>query len=181
LTFSLLQIGLITAIPFGCAAVALYLHGRHTDRTGELAMHLAVPLIVGAVAVGIALYLPSPVAVIAVVSVAAACSYCIIPVIWQLPPRFMTGAGVAAGMGLVAGLGNSAGFVAPYITGALKSATGDYRAGMLVVAVVMAAGSVVAWQLGKRPEFRRLPPGLGADAVPDGDATPDSMTPSALN
>jgi ACS family tartrate transporter-like MFS transporter len=168
-TFSLFQIGLITAVPFACAAVALYLNGRHSDRTGERIWHIAVPLLVGAVAIGSALYMPSPVTVILAISVAAAGSYSIIPIFWQLPSRFLSGAAIAAGMGLVAGLGNIAGFVAPFVTGALRDATDSYRAGMWVVAVVMVAGAVAALWLGRRPEFGRRPP--AATAQPDAPPT----------
>ena len=152
--FSLFQVGLITAIPFGCAAMALWLNGHHSDKTDERTRHIALPLLLGAIAVAVALYLPSPLTVIIAISVAAAGSYAIIPIFWQLPSRFLTGAAAAASMGLIAGLANVAGFIAPYMTGALKDATGDFRLGMLVVAAVMLVGAVVAWRLGSRPEFQ---------------------------
>jgi ACS family tartrate transporter-like MFS transporter len=168
--FSLFQVGLITAIPFACAAIALWLNGHHSDKTGERTRHIALPLLLGAIAVAVALYLPSPLTVIIAISVAAAGSYAIIPIFWQLPSRFLTGAAAAAGMGLIAGLANVAGFIAPYMTGALKDATGDYRLGMLVVAAVMLVGAVVAWRLGRRPEFQPHypPPANRADerAIP---------------
>lgn len=157
--FSLMQTALITAIPYSAAAVAIWFVGRNSDRTGERMAHIAVPLALGAVAVGIALYLPSTIAVIVAISIAAAGSYAIIPIFWQLPPRFLTDAGAATGMGIIASLANVAGFISPYITGALKDATGDFKAGMWFVSGVMILAAALAAAVAKRPEFTRLPPG----------------------
>ncbi|SFJ45152.1 Sugar phosphate permease [Amycolatopsis sacchari] len=148
---------LLTAIPYAVAAVALLLVARSSDRRQERHFHAAVPLVAGAVAVAGALYLPSTALVLVAISVAAAGSYSVLPVFWQLPPRFLTGAAVAAGMGVAGGLANVAGFLAPYVTGALHDATGSYRTGMFVVAAVMLAGAVAALALRKRPEFRNQP------------------------
>lgn len=154
-TFTLGQTALLTAIPYAAAAVALVLVGRSSDRRQERHFHAAIPLLVGAVAVAIALYLPSTTAIMIAISVAAAGSYSVLPVFWQLPPRFLTGAAVAAGMGVAGGLANVAGFVAPYMTGLVYATTGSYRPAMLAVAAVMVLGAVTALALRHRPEFAR--------------------------
>jgi len=165
-TFSIMDTALLTAIPYSCAAIAIWLNGRHSDKTGDRTMHIAVPLLLGGISVGVALYLPSTAAVLVAISIAAAGSYAIIPIFWQLPPRFLTGTAAAAGMGVIASLANVAGFVAPYMTGALKDATGDFKAGMWVVGGVMLLGALVATLLGRRSEFRALPP-LAVTSAPD--------------
>ncbi len=157
-TISLFQVALITAIPFSCAAIALWINGWHSDRTGERTLHIAVPLSIGAAAIATALYLPSPATVIVAISIAAAGSYSVIPIAWQLPSRFLAGAAIAAGMGLVGGLANIAGFIAPYMTGWLKDTTGDYRSGMWVVSGVMVIGAIAALWLRRLPEFGAMPP-----------------------
>lgn len=156
--FTLAETALLTAVPYAAATVALLLVGRSSDRRQERHFHAAVPLLVGAVAVAIALYLPSTTAVMIAISVAAAGSYSVLPVFWQLPPRFLTGAAAAAGIGVASGLANVAGFVAPYMTGALHDATGSYRPAMLVVAAVMVLGALTALALRHRPEFARSAP-----------------------
>jgi MFS family permease len=156
-TFSIWDTALLTAIPFAAAALALWLVGRSSDRRQERHYHAAVPLIVGAIAASVALYLPSTTLVMIAISIAAAGSYAVLPVFWQLPPRFLTGAAAAAGIGLAGGLANVAGFVAPYMTGGLYGATGSYQPAMFVVAAVMVLGAVVALALRRRPEFARAP------------------------
>lgn len=166
-SFTLLETALLTAIPFACATVALWFVGRSSDRLQERHWHAAIPLLVGAVAVAVALYLPSTAAVLVAISIAAAGSYCVLPVFWQLPPRFLTGAAAATGMGIAGGLANVAGFVAPYMTGGLETASGSYKPAMFVVAGFMVLGAVVALALRHRPEFanhRHPQPALRARA-----------------
>jgi ACS family tartrate transporter-like MFS transporter len=143
-TFSLLQVGLVTAVPYAFAAVAMVLWARHSDRTGERALHVAVPAFVGAVAIAAALYMSSPLAVMVCVTVCAIGVYAAIPVFWQLPTRLLTGVGAAAGIALINSFGNLAGFAAPYLTGWLEDLTGSFRTGLWVVAVLMVAAGLIA-------------------------------------
>jgi D-galactonate transporter len=151
-TFSLLQVGLVTAVPYAFAAVAMVLWARHSDRTGERALHVAVPAFVGAVAIAAALYMSSPLAVMVCVTVCAIGVYAAIPVFWQLPTRLLSGVGAAAGIALINSFGNLAGFAAPYVTGWLQDLTGSFRTGLWVVAVVMVLAGLVALRFRRAPE-----------------------------
>ncbi len=146
LQLSIVQIGLITAIPYTFAALAMYLWSRHADRTGEHVWHVAIPMLLGGLAIPVALYLHSPVLAMIPVIVAAVGVYSAIPSFWALPSRFLTGAAAAGGIGLINSVGNLGGFAAPYATGALEQWTGSSRAGMWAVGVIMvlAAALVVA-------------------------------------
>ena len=59
--FSVLQQGFIVAIPFLFGCFSMYFWARHGDRTGERVWHVAIPTIVGGIAIPIALYLEFPV------------------------------------------------------------------------------------------------------------------------
>jgi ACS family tartrate transporter-like MFS transporter len=135
--FSILENGLIVAVPFAVGAVAMVFWSRHSDRTGERVWHVALPALLGAVSIPVALYMESPLATMAVITVTAVGVFCALPVFWYLPSTFLAGAGAAAGIALVNTLGNSSGFGAPYITGFLLDATGNSRAGLWVVGVRM--------------------------------------------
>jgi ACS family tartrate transporter-like MFS transporter len=147
--FSLVQIGLITAVPYAVASVAMVLNARHSDRTGERRWHVAVPAFVGAAGVAVALYLDSPYLVIAAMSVCAVGVYSAIPVIWQLPSAFLTGVGAAAGIALINSLGNLSGFLGPYLTGWLQDLTGSFRVAMFVVAGFMVLAGVIVLRVGR--------------------------------
>lgn len=148
--FSLVQIGLITAVPYAVASVVMVLNARHSDATRERTLHVAVPALVGAAGVAVALFLDSPYLVIAAMCVCASGVFAAIPVIWQIPPTFLTGVGAAAGIALINSFGNLSGFVGPYLTGWLQGVTGDFRAGMFVVAGFMVLAAVVVLVVGRR-------------------------------
>jgi D-galactonate transporter len=147
--FSLVQIGLITAIPYAVASVVMVLNARHSDRTGERRLHIAVPAFLGAAGVAVALYLDSPYLVIAAITVCAIGVFAAIPVIWQLPSAFLTGFGAAAGIALINSFGNLSGFVGPYLAGWLSDLTGSFRPGMFAVAGFMVLSGVVVLLLGR--------------------------------
>lgn len=145
--FSLVEIGLITAVPYAVASVAMVLWARHSDRTGERAGHVAIAAFVGAVAIAAALYMNSPLLVMTCITVCAIGVYAAIPVFWQLPNAFLTGVGAAAGIGLINSFGNLSGFLGPYLTGWLQGLTGSFRPGLWVVAGFMVLAGVIALSL----------------------------------
>ena len=147
--FSLVDIGLITAVPYVVASVVMVLNARHSDRTGERRLHVAVPAFLGAAGVAVALYLDSPYLVMAAMTLCAVGVYSAIPVIWQLPSAFLTGVGAAAGIALINSFGNLSGFVGPYLTGWLQDVTGSFRAGMFVVAAFMVLAGVIVLLIGR--------------------------------
>jgi D-galactonate transporter len=147
--FSLVEIGLITAVPYVVASVVMVLNARHSDRTGERRLHVAVPAFLGAAGVAVALYLDSPYLVMAAMTLCAVGVYSAIPVIWQLPSAFLTGVGAAAGIALINSFGNLSGFVGPYLTGWLQDLTGNFRAGMFVVAAFMVLAGVIVLLVGR--------------------------------
>ena len=152
---SLVQVGLITAIPYAFGAVAMFLWSRHADRTREHVWHVALPLGMGGVAIPIALYLHHPIGVMVLVTIAAIGIFSALPVFWALPSRFLTGAAAAGGIGLINSVGNLGGFAAPYATGALHDLTGTNRAGMWAVGVVMMLGAVLVVWLRAAPSADR--------------------------
>ena len=145
--FSILENGLIVAVPFAVGAVAMVFWSRHSDRTGERVWHVALPALLGAVSIPVALYMESPLATMAVITVTAIGVFCALPVFWYLPSTFLAGAGAAAGIALVNTLGDSSGFGAPYITGFLLDATGNSRAGLWVVGVMMLVAALTVLAL----------------------------------
>jgi D-galactonate transporter len=150
--FSIAQIGLITAIPYAVAAVVMIINARHSDRTGERRLHVAIPAFIGAAGVAVALFMESPYLVIAAMTLCAVGVNAAIPVFWQLPSTFLTGVGAAAGIAMINSFGNIGGFAGPYLTGWLRDLTGNNEAGMFVVAAFMVMAGIVVLVVGRRHE-----------------------------
>ncbi|MFI6044378.1 MFS transporter [Nocardia sp. NPDC051321] len=147
--YSVVQRGLINAVPYVIGAVVMIWWSRHGDRTGERPWHVALPALLGGLAIPVALYLGNPIAAMTAVTVCAVGVLAALPTFWALPSAFLTGAAAAGGIALINSIGNISGFAAPYITGGLKDWTGTQRAGLWVVGFCMigsAIGALVLWK-----------------------------------
>ena len=145
-TFSTVEQGLITAIPYAAGLVAMIAWARSgTNPT----VRVAAPALLGGLAIPVALYLANPWLAIVAVTICACGVLAALPSFWALPTAHLTGAAAAAGLGLINSLGNLSGFVAPYVTGALSDATGSNRLGLWVVGACMVSAAAVAWALGR--------------------------------
>jgi len=139
---SVLNIGLITAIPYLATAATMVLLGASADRRLERRWHLAIPMVAGAA--GLVLSVEASlhtVLAILFLSIAAAGVIASAPLFWSLPTAFLSGAAAAAGIAVVNSVGNLAGFVSPYMLGWLKDLTHGDRAGMYCLALVTVAGA----------------------------------------
>jgi D-galactonate transporter len=165
---SVVQSGLVTAIPYVIGAVVMVFWARHGDRTNERKWHVALPMLLGGGAIPIALYLGNPYAAMVAVTLCAVGVCCALPTFWALPSNFLAGSAAAGGIALINSLGNVSGFAAPYVTGWLRDLTGTQRAGLWTVGACMVAGALVAIALGARPRVGQpgkatITPGTGRD------------------
>ena len=149
-TFDVFQKGLITAIPYLPAAVAMYFWSRDASKRGLKTWHIAVPAFVGAVSIPLALFMGSPVLTIAVITITAMAIFSALPNFWTLPTQFLTGVAAAAGVALINTVGNLAGFSAPFITGAVRDWTGGYQVPMFIVGFFMLVSTVLMVILARR-------------------------------
>jgi MFS family permease len=151
-TFNVFEKGLITAIPYLPAAVVLLLWSRDATRRGVKTWHIAGPAVVGGLSVPLALFMGSPAATIAVITVTACAIFAALPNFWTVPAKFLTGAAAAVGIALVNTFGNIAGFAAGYVTGWLKDFSGSYVMPMFVVGGLMLLSGVLMVALSRREE-----------------------------
>lgn len=143
--------GLLSAIPFLVAVVAMILCGRSADRHRERRWHLVIPALCGAVGFVVAAVTANNTAIaITFLSLAAAGVLTCAPLFWSLPTSFLRGSAAAAGIAAVNSIGNLAGFVSPYLIGFLKDVTQNNRTGMYMLAGMLVLGALLV--LKTRPE-----------------------------
>ncbi|MFF7381930.1 MFS transporter [Streptomyces griseoluteus] len=137
-----LAIGVLSSVPFLAALVAMNLFGRSADRHRERRWHLVVPSLMGAVGFTLAASWSGSTALsLIALSVAAAGVLTCAPLFWSLPTAFLGGTAAAAGLALINSVGNLAGFVSPYMIGALKDGTGSASLPMYVLAFSLVVGA----------------------------------------
>ena len=142
---SLMSIGLLSAIPYGVAAMAMVWVGRSSDTRGERRMHLVVPAVLAALGLALAgQFSGQPVLGMLALTLGTAGVLSVLPVFWTLPTALLGGAGAAAGIALINSVGNLAGFASPFMVGAIKDATGSTTLAMFVLAASMLLGAALA-------------------------------------
>ena len=139
-----LNVGLLTMIPYALAAVAMVLASRSSDRTGERRLHTAGAGFVGGVGLVLSgIFGGDVMLAMAALSLATMGILTSLPLFWTLPTSMLRGAAAAAGIALINSVGNLAGFVSPFLVGSIKDATGSTTAGLYVLAASLFLGGVL--------------------------------------
>jgi len=137
-----LAIGVLSAVPFVAALVAMNVFGRSADKRRERRWHLVIPALMGAVGFSLAASWSGSTALsLVALSCAAAGVLSCAPLFWSLPTAFLGGTAAAAGLAVINSVGNLAGFVSPYMIGALKDSTGSTTLPMYVLALSLVIGA----------------------------------------
>ena len=120
------ETGFIVALPNAASAVGLLLNARHSDRTGERLLHIAVPALVGGFGL-LAAYLLGPgLPGLAMLVLGGACTGCTVAAFWAIPTRVLEPRAMAMGVVMINMLGSFAGAIVPPAMGFLKQTTGSF-------------------------------------------------------
>lgn len=142
--FTNTQTGFVTAIPYLFGSIAMIFWARHSDRTRERVWHVALPLFLTAIGLGISGVVADPTVTMLALTVAAIGVFCTFALFWTLPTAWLAGTAAAGGIALINSIGNLAGFGGPYLIGWVKDATGSTSTGLLVLAALpLIAGILV--------------------------------------
>lgn len=151
-----LSIGLISAIPWGVAIVAMWGVGAYVDRrqnTRPVLMALSVAAAAGwAASPWVA---DSVSASMAVLSIAMFGLMASLPVFWNLPTAAYQGASAAVAIAVITSVGNAPGLVSPYIVGWIKTLTSRLDVAMYMFAAASLLAVALLACLSERPAPRR--------------------------
>ncbi|MBV9760828.1 MAG: MFS transporter [Acidobacteriaceae bacterium] len=144
LTKDSVRIGLLTAIPWACAAVAMVVAGHHSDRTGERRWHIALTGIAGALAFAIS-SIPgiSGLAGFLALTVATAGLACAYSTFWSLPTAFLSGTAASAGIAWINSVGNLAGFLSPFLVGKIRDSSHSMTPALLLLSVCSLGSALI--------------------------------------
>ena len=142
------KVGLILGAISAVTIVGMLLNSYHSDRTGERALHIAVPLSVMAVGlIGCALLRQPFLAIfaLALVPLGHCASY---GPFWSTPTQFFTGQAAAAGIALVTVIANVGSFAGPTLIGVLKAKTGTHTVAFALLGGLAVIAALLALTLG---------------------------------
>jgi len=154
---SIAATGWISAVPYTVGFLGMVWWGLRSDRHGERTYHLAGALLIAALGIGASAFLDDPVAKMTALTVGALGVYSALPLLWTLPTAFLAGAAVAPGIAAINAIGNLSGYFGPFIMGWIKDLTGDFRWGLVTIALCAVVALVITLMLGHDSELERAP------------------------
>jgi ACS family tartrate transporter-like MFS transporter len=164
-----LYVGLLSAIPFGAAALTMLLFARHSDRRNERRFHMAFAcgiLLLGLLTVGAAPYLVDGKALtmlkIIGLSLAAIGYFGAAAVFWAVPAQLLTGTAIAAALAIINSIGNLVGTS----LGPTRALFGWNEQQFMFIAAGSAVLAVMAALLLLRLPSDGAPPALGFAVEP---------------
>jgi MFS family permease len=145
------HIGLLTAIPWGVAAIAMVLVGRHSDMTGERRWHIAITGVIGAIAFA-ASGVPQISGTLGLVAltIATAGITCAFSTFWSMPTSILTGVAASTGIAWINSVGNLAGYLSPYLVGKIRDSTHSMTLALLVLSFFSLLSSIITVTAFKR-------------------------------
>ncbi|MCT8165221.1 MFS transporter [Pseudomonas putida] len=130
-------IGLLTAVPYICGAIAMVVCGRLSDATGERRWFTAGLIGLGAVGFLCAgLFDDNTPLLLVSLGLLGAGVVASIPSFWALPPKLLAGAGAGAagGIALINTMGQLGGIVSPVLVGRIRDLTGTTTPALYLIA-----------------------------------------------
>jgi MFS family permease len=139
-----LEVGLVTAIPYGVAVIGMILLSLHSDKTGERRLHYVLNVTVGAAGLVLSgVFASNPILAIIFLSFGTLGVIGSMPLFWPLPSAFLAGTAAAAGIGIVNSVGNLGGFVGPNIPVWAKHFSADKSAALYIIAGILMVGALL--------------------------------------
>src|SRR5262249_9176223 len=130
-----MTVGWLTMVPYICGAFGMVLWGRISDRMNERRWNLFVACVLSTVGLVIAGMTMGSYWALVGMSIAAIGFYGSKGPFFAMPPMFLSGTGLAAGIAWINSIGNLGGFFGPWYVGALKDLTGSYAGGLYGLAL----------------------------------------------
>lgn len=141
------QVGFVTMIAPLTAAVIMIFWGRWSDQRQERVINTTVALFIGAAGWALAALAQTPVLVVCGFVLAAIGVYATYAISFAISQTYVSPESRPVAIALIGVLGNIGGVFVPMIVGYIKTATGSFSAGFLLVAAVMALAGALTYRL----------------------------------
>lgn len=143
-----IMVGLVTAIPPLCAAIAVYYIPRLAEYLRARRYIAAITFLFCAAGLIISGFADNtPVIAIIALCAAAAGHLAMQPLYWSFPSAYLAGTAAASGIALINSVGNLGGFVAPILRVWAEQTFNSMRAGLYFLALATCIGSLMILML----------------------------------
>ncbi|EXS12398.1 MULTISPECIES: MFS transporter [Acinetobacter] len=146
-----LEIGLVNAIPYGLASIAMIFWGRSSDRKNERRWHTAITLLMISFGLLIALFTSSLIGTIFLLSVVLIGAYSMKGPFWALASSWMSPSTTAAGLAAIGAFANLiGGGLMVNIYGAIHDATGSHAIALLPLAALNLVSAIMVFIMSRK-------------------------------
>lgn len=145
------KVGVVVMIPYAFALIGFLVVGRSSTRLREKRWHIAVPMFLAMLGVGIGPFVTDPIPSLVFVTIGMIGCWSGMGVWWTVPTSFLSGAAAAGAAGLINSIGNIGGWLGPYMTGYIKDATGSFQSAYIYLALCFLIAGLVILTLKKEP------------------------------
>ena len=157
--YSNMTVGWLTMIPYICGAIAMVVWGRVSDRMNERRWNLFLGCVLSTIGLVIAGMTMGTWWALVGMSMATMGFYGSKGPFFAMPPMFLSGPALAAGIAWINSLGNLGGFFGPSYVGLMKDLTGSYAGGLYGLALLCLVAAIVC------AVFLHIPNRLSSGAV----------------
>src|SRR3954449_5260567 len=157
-----MQTGLVAIIPPAFGAAAMIWWGRKSDRAMERKYHLIAAMALAAIGIAAAAFVDNPVGKMVCLTLSAIGVYSCSPVFWTLAPAFLTGPSAAVGIAFINSVAALGAFLAPYMLGLVKDATGSFTGGLYILGTGVLVGVACVLGFQHQPVLEHAPEGAEA-------------------
>ena len=141
--FSDLRVGLVGALPFVAAFIAMLVNGWHSDKTRERRWHSALPLFVAAAALIVILSGAPVIQLWVALFILVGMAEAYLPVAWAIPTETLSQSAAATAVGMINAIGSIAGFAGPYALGYLYTRTKSFSPGLVMMMAAALGGGLL--------------------------------------
>lgn len=140
---SMIDIGLLSAIPAVCTIVTMVYWSRRSDKRGERKLHTIAPMLVAAVGCLLTGYAADPALRMLGVIATACGAFTAMTIFWTSPANVLDARSRALGIGVISSAGLAGSATSPLIFGVLRDITHTFTSGLLFTAAILLVGVVV--------------------------------------
>ena len=138
-----LATGFINALPPIFAVAAMVWWARHSDKTGERNWHVVIACALAAGGLLLASQAASLITMVLALIIVNMGVSSAKPPLWSMPTQFLAGPSAAAGIAAINSIGNLGGFAGPAIIGVIKTTTGSYKWGLVIVGLSLLCSALL--------------------------------------
>jgi ACS family tartrate transporter-like MFS transporter len=139
---------IVTMLPYVCSFFGILLNGHLTSRAKRRRWYVAMPILFTGVSLaGAVMSLGHPVPMVLFFCLAGFTAQAYLPAFWTVPSTVLTKSGAAVAVGLINSVGSLGGMAGPYMFGYLKTATGEFQAGLWCLVASLVISGLLATRI----------------------------------